>query len=107
MAARVRKIRHDQETRAKIQTSQLMNRLTLYALGGKDPQTKKMVEMSASQVAAALGLLRKTLPDLAAVEHSGHVTTDPLGEMISRVDGASRGLPGDKPKANGNGRSVH
>ena len=65
MAARTRKLRHDDETRAKIQTSQLVNRLTDHVLGE--------VELSATQVTAALGLLRKTLPDLAAVEHSGEV----------------------------------
>ena len=63
MAARIRKIRHDDETRAKIKTSQLVNRLTDHALG--------KVEMQATQVTAALGLLKKALPDLAAIEHSG------------------------------------
>lgn len=29
--------------------------------------------MSQTQVAAALGLLRKTLPDLSAIEHSGEI----------------------------------
>lgn len=63
MPARVRKIRHDAETRAKIQTSQLINRLTGHVLG--------KVEMVPSQVSAALGLLRKTLPDLSTTEHTG------------------------------------
>ena len=65
MAARIRKIRHDDETRTKIKTSQLVNRLTDHVLG--------KVEMTASQVTAALGLLKKALPDLAAIEHSGEV----------------------------------
>lgn len=65
MAARTHKIRHDDETRAKIQTTQLVNRLTGHVLG--------TVEMVPSQVTAALGLLKKVLPDLAAVEHSGEV----------------------------------
>ena len=65
MAARIRKIRHDDETRAKIKTSQLVNRLTDHVLG--------KVEMTATQVTAALGLLKKALPDLAAIEHSGEV----------------------------------
>jgi hypothetical protein len=63
MAARTRKIRHDDETRAKIQTTQLINRLTDHALGDCD--------MPTSAVTAALGLLKKAIPDLAAVEHSG------------------------------------
>lgn len=63
MAARTKKIRHDDETRAKIKTSQLINRLTNHVLDG--------LELSPSQVSAGLGLLRKTLPDLSTVEQSG------------------------------------
>lgn len=56
---------HDERTRAKIKTSQIINRLEKFVDG--------KVEMSAAQVTAALGLLRKTLPDLQATEHSGKV----------------------------------
>lgn len=73
MPARIRKIRHDDETRAKIRTSQLINRLTGHVLGD--------VEMSSSQVTAGLGLLRKTLPDLTATEHSGEIATKRSSEM--------------------------
>jgi hypothetical protein len=66
MAARSVKIRHDDQTRAKIKTSQLINRLTDHVLG--------TVEMTASQVRAAEILLSKTLPSLASVEHSGEVS---------------------------------
>jgi hypothetical protein len=66
MAPRIRKIRHDEETRAKIQASQLVNRLTNHALGE--------VELSPTQVRAIEILLKKTLPDLSAVEHSGEMT---------------------------------
>ena len=60
MAARTRKTRHDDFTRERIQTSQLVNRLTDHVLKG--------TEMSKTQVAAALGLLKKSLPDLSAVK---------------------------------------
>lgn len=63
MAARTVKIRHDDETRAKIKTSQIINRLTGHVLDG--------LELSPSQVSAGLGLLRKTLPDLSTVEQTG------------------------------------
>lgn len=63
MAARTRKVRHDDFTRQKIQTSQLVNRL----MGHVDGK----VELSSTQVTAALGLLKKSLPDLANVQHSG------------------------------------
>lgn len=64
MAARTVKIRHDEETRSKIQTSQLINRLEDHIFG-------RAPKMPATAVTAALGLLRKTLPDLSATQHSG------------------------------------
>ena len=45
--------------RERIKSSMLVNALTEHVLGNR--------EMSASQVTAGLGLLRKTLPDLTAV----------------------------------------
>lgn len=54
---------HDKRTREKIQTAQIINRLISL--------TKGEIEMSPHAVTAALGLLRKTLPDLSAVEHTG------------------------------------
>lgn len=66
MAARVNKIRHDDETRAKIRTSQLINRLTDHAFGD--------VELSQTQVRSIEILLKKTLPDLSSVEMSGDMT---------------------------------
>jgi hypothetical protein len=69
MAARVKKIRHDDETRAKIQTSQLINRLSDHVFG--------KIELSSTQVRSAEILLKKTIPDLtsteASVAHSGEI----------------------------------
>lgn len=62
MAARMRKL-HQDDVRAKIQTSQLVNRLESHALG--------TVELSATQIKAIEVLIRKTLPDLSAVEMTG------------------------------------
>lgn len=59
MAARKRAIRHDDNTRAKIQAAQLINRLTSHACGE--------LELSSTQVRAIEVLLRKTLPDLSDV----------------------------------------
>jgi hypothetical protein len=59
MAARKRAIKHDENTRMKIQAAQLINRLTDHANG--------KVELSATQVRAIEVLLRKTLPDLSDV----------------------------------------
>lgn len=63
MAARTVKIRHDEETRAKIKTSQLINRLQDYV--------DSLVKLEPGQVTAALGLLKKTLPDLSHAEVTG------------------------------------
>lgn len=62
MAARINP-RHDEATRQKIQTSQLVNRLMLLANGE--------IEMSAQSLKACEILLKKTLPDLQAVTLEG------------------------------------
>lgn len=51
---------HQEDVRKKIQASLLVNRLT-DCVDGK-------IELSSVQVTAALGLLKKTLPDLSSVE---------------------------------------
>ena len=69
MAGRKRRdVFHDDQTRKKIKQSALITRLTNHALG-----TLKM-PMDASQVQAALGVLKKCLPDLTSVAHTGNVT---------------------------------
>lgn len=66
MAARKR-ISHDEKTREKIQTTQLVKRLTEHALTD--------LELSSSQVKAIEILLRKTLPDLKQFEVNGAIAT--------------------------------
>lgn len=86
MAARIRKVRHDDETRAKIQTSQLINRLSDHVFG--------KVVLDSSQVRAIEVLLRKTLPDLSAIDMTAkHDVSDALVDLLKAVDGKSRGLP--------------
>lgn len=59
MAAR--KTKHlSEDWRKKIQTSMLLNRLTDFV--------NSKVELSPAQVTAALGLLKKSLPDLSATD---------------------------------------
>ncbi|MDR5728321.1 MAG: hypothetical protein RB191_12910 [Terriglobia bacterium] len=62
--------RHQEMVREKIRASQLVNRLEDHVLEG--------VEMSRSQVSAALGLLKKCVPDLTSV-----TVSDPDGEPLS------------------------
>ena len=66
MPARIRKIRHDDETRLKIKAGNIITRLQKLIAGE--------IEMAPHAVTAALGLLRKAIPDLTSVEHSGEVT---------------------------------
>lgn len=75
MAARIRKA-HTADSRQKIQSSQLINFLQNHALNGTD--VKK------SQITAALGLLKKTLPDLQAIEGNMNLNVrqeDALAEL--------------------------
>jgi len=72
MAARLR-ARHQDDIRAKIQASQLVNRLTDHALG--------KVELSATQVRAIEILLRKCVADLTSVEHTGEVAHRYIAEV--------------------------
>jgi len=66
MAARKSTPFLDERWRQKIQASMLINRLTDHAAGRN--------EMTATQVRAAEILLKKILPDLAAVEYSGETS---------------------------------
>ena len=65
--------RQDERCRSAIQTTQLCRRLNAFVLGQPDPaggngRSRGPFEMSELQVRAALGLLRKTLPDLAMTQ---------------------------------------
>jgi hypothetical protein len=53
------------EHRYKIKTSRILNYLDEHLAGKR--------EMSSTQIAAAVCLLKKVMPDLAAIEHSGEV----------------------------------
>ena len=66
MAARNRKIRHDENTRDKIRAAQIINRLYGHVMGE--------VELDAAQVSSAKTLLAKVLPDLKALEIDADVT---------------------------------
>lgn len=70
MAARLNGA-HQADIRAKIKTSQLVNRLQDFALDGVDPKTQKPMEIDPARLKAIEILLRKSLPDLSAVTISG------------------------------------
>ncbi len=89
---------HDERTRAKIQTSQLVNRLECFAFGVPAPAAAALsddappVVLDAGQLRAIEILLRKTLPDLAAITISGdeqnplHVMQSPSDKLIALLD---------------------
>jgi hypothetical protein len=78
MAARKYTITHDERTRAKIRTSQLLNRLNSHVFKG--------IEVSQTQLKAIEILLRKTLPDLSSVELKGDKDS-PLQVMVQKFTG--------------------
>lgn len=71
MAATKRNAMLIEETRKRVQTSQLLNRLHDHVFGKND--------MQPTQIKAAEILLRKALPDLAAVTVRG----DPENPLVS------------------------
>ena len=77
MPARTRKIFHDEDTRKKIQAGNIINRLEKFISGE--------IRMEPAAVTAALGLLKKVLPDLTSVELSADVSTP----YVARIPSAS------------------
>lgn len=93
MAARLNP-KQDERSRSAIQTTQLCKRLNAFALGEKDPQSKKSVDMTDTQVRAALGLLKKTLPDLSTIDQTTtHEAGDTFQAFMKALDGRTRGIP--------------
>lgn len=72
MAAR-RSPTHDAQTRERIQTSQLVNRLQDNAMG--------KIELTKGQLKSIEILLKKTLPDLSSVALTG----DPSAPITHRI----------------------
>lgn len=70
MATRTIRVKHQDEVRAKIQASQLVNVLQNHALGLKKGEELSMTRMKAIEI-----LLRKSIPDLSSVEMNANVTT--------------------------------
>jgi hypothetical protein len=64
------------EHRVKIKNSNILNALMEHVEGKR--------EMSPTQVTAGLGLLKKVMPDLQAIQHSGDAE-NPV-EVITRVE---------------------
>ena len=76
MAARTLRTKHTDEIRNKIRASQLVNRLENHVFGE--------IEMNSTQVTAALGLLKKCVPDIQAITHSGDENNPLTVALIER-----------------------
>ena len=85
MAARGRTagFRMSPEHRVKIQNSNILNALIEHVEGKR--------EMSATQVSAGIALLKKVLPDLASVEHSGPDGGALVVQLVRYADDTSAG----------------
>ena len=79
MAARTN-LRQQEQTRAAIQTTQLVKRLQCFALHEND-EAGNVVEIDANRLRAIEVLLRKSLPDLSSVELTG----DPDNPLEHRI----------------------
>lgn len=66
-----------EQHRDKIRKSNILNALIEHVEGQR--------EMSASQVTAGLGLLKKALPDLSTVTHQGDEDGGPVGVIFKTV----------------------
>lgn len=80
MPKRTHKIRHDDQTRAKIRATQIINRFQ-DCIDGK-------IELTTQQVSCGKTLLDKALPNLQATEWDGnlkHDASDPLKELLERI----------------------
>jgi hypothetical protein len=100
MPARVNKIRHDENTRDKIQVANILNRLQAFFFGTNDPVTKQPVKLDAVQVNVGLALLKKKLPDLTSVEISAEITTSKVirTPAVASTNAAWLDQHGDKPE---------
>lgn len=76
--------RQQDQTRAAIQTTQLVKRLQHFALGQNDEQDKP-VDLDANKLRAIEVLLRKSLPDLSTVTLQGDEEGGPVGVIFKTV----------------------
>lgn len=74
-----------EEHRVKIKNSNILNALIEHVEGSR--------EMSATQVSAGLGLLRKVMPDLAAStvdQTTTHEIGNSVEDLMKAIDGRTR-----------------
>lgn len=85
MAGREPGFRMTEEHRVKIKNSNILNALIEHVEGSR--------EMSATQVSAGLGLLRKVMPDLASStvdQTTTHEVGNSVADLMKAIDGRTR-----------------
>lgn len=101
MPARVKKIRHDDETRSKIQAAQIINRFHACLMGE--------IVLDAQQVSVGKTLLAKVLPDLSTTTIKGDIdnplvmveqNAERFASGIARIATRSRPAQSDKRTVN-------
>lgn len=85
MAARTRRIQHDDRTRQRIATTQLVKLLQADALAKRFGRSEAPVTLTDGRRKSIEILLRKALPDLTAVEHTGNVEQSYIVRMPAQV----------------------
>lgn len=90
MAARTKKIRHDEETRLKIQASQIVNRLQDHIFG--------KIELTPTQVRCAEVLLKKTIPDLSSTENKTEVVHRFVARLPNKAENSATWQQQHAPK---------
>ena len=95
-----KKLTHDMKTRERIQTSQIINRLT--------DHIHNKIELSSTQIRAAEILLKKTLPDLSSIEMVAEITQVDSKELTDQqlADIATGSSAGATEQANSQ-KQVH
>lgn len=92
MPARIKKIRHDENTRQKIRVAELCNRFHRHFMG--------KCELTPTQIQAGKILLDRALPVLQSVEISAEITTSKVirTPTIAKTDISWLEQHGDKPE---------
>ncbi len=86
MAKRTNKPNHDDKTRKKIKTSQLVNRLQNHVLTSDKDKDISSKTMTVSQIRAAEILLNKTMPNLQAMQLDAQIETRSHEDALDELD---------------------
>jgi len=97
--------RQVESTRQKIRGTLVAKRVEAFALDEKDPVTKRKVLMTKEQLKAAELILKRTIPEITRIEHTGkdggpirHGTADELTDDELAAIATGRGAAPAEPE---------